>query len=51
MLKITFKYRDVYSHWEWRTQTCHMSSVEECKKVYGLDEGGCDYEILSVEEE
>lgn len=49
MLKITFKYRDEYSHGEWRTQTCCMSSVSECIKVYGLGVD-CDYEIVSVEE-
>lgn len=49
MLKITFKYRDSYSNWEWRTQTCYMSSADECIKVYGLGID-CDYEIISVEE-
>ena len=49
MLKITFQYADEMSHWEWRTQTCVMSSVEECKKVYGLGVD-CEYRIISVEE-
>ena len=49
MLKITFKYRDSYSRGEWREQTCYMSSVSECIKVYGLGID-CDYEIISVEE-
>ena len=49
MLKIKFKYRDELSNWEWRNQECIMSSVEECKKVYGLGID-CEYEILSVEE-
>ena len=49
MLKITFKYRDSYSNWQWREQTCYMSSVSECIKVYGLGVD-CDYEIISVEE-
>ena len=48
MFKITFKYMDAYTHGEWRTQTCVMSSVAECKKVYGLGID-CDYEIISVE--
>ena len=47
MLKIEFEYRDVYSNWEWRKQSCTMSSVEECKKVYGLGVD-CDYRIISV---
>ena len=51
MLNITFKYTDALSNWEWRTQHCRVSSVEDCKKIYGLDEGDCEYEILSVEED
>ena len=49
MLHIKFKYRDSYSNWEWREQECFMSSVKECKEVYGLGVD-CDYEIISVEE-
>lgn len=50
MLKIKFQYRDSMSNWEWRQQSCTVSSLDECKKIYGLDEGGVDYEIISVEE-
>ena len=49
MVKITFRYKDAYSNWEWREQSCVMSSVEECIKIYGLGVD-CEYEILSVEE-
>ena len=49
MLKIKFRFRDALSNWEWREQTCIMSSIEQCKKVYGLGID-CDYEILEVEE-
>jgi hypothetical protein len=38
------------SHWEWREQECTVSSVSECIKTYGLNEGDCDYEIISVED-
>ena len=48
MYKITFEYADKYSDWEWRQQTCIMSSVQECIKVYGLGID-CDYRIISVE--
>lgn len=48
MFKITFKYADAMSNWEWKTQECHVSSLEECVKIYGLGVD-CDYEILSVE--
>lgn len=47
--KITFEYRDEMSDWEWRRQTCVMSSVAECKKVYGLGVD-CDYRIIEIEQ-
>jgi len=52
MLKISFKYRDEMSRGEWRTQSCVVSSVQECKKIYGLDEDPTiiEYEITNVEE-
>lgn len=49
MLEIVFEYRDEMSGWEWRRQSCIMSSVQECKKVYGLGVD-CDYRIVSVKE-
>lgn len=48
MLKITFDYADVLSGWEWRRQACVVSSVKECKEIYGLGVD-CDYRIVSVE--
>ena len=51
MLKhIKFRYRDNLSKWQWREQECTVSSVAECKRVYGLDEDDVEYEILSVED-
>lgn len=49
MLKIVFEYCDMYTNGQWRRQSCVMSSVAECKKVYGLGVD-CDYRIVSVEE-
>ena len=49
MKKITFEYCDAYTHGQWRKQTCIMSSVTECIKVYGLGYD-CEYRIISVEE-
>ena len=49
MLRIKFKYADACSNWEWRNQECTVSSIAECKKIYGLGID-CDYEIVSVEE-
>ena len=48
MLKITFRYKDALSHWEWRTQKCTVESVEECKRIYGLGID-CEYEIIKIE--
>lgn len=50
MKKITFRYRDSYSNWEWRTQHCIVPSVDECIKIYGLDDNSVDYEILEIED-
>ena len=49
MKKITFRYADALSKWQWRTQTCVVESVQECIKIYGLGVD-CEYEILSIEE-
>ena len=49
MQKITFKYADALSNWQWRTQSCVVTSVAECIKIYGLGID-CEYEILSVED-
>lgn len=48
MKRIVFEYRDEYSHGEWIKQECTVRSVEECKKIYDLDE--CEYRILEIEE-
>lgn len=51
MKRITFHYRDDLSHGEWRIQQCIVSSVEECKRIYGLGtDPYCEYEILKVED-
>lgn len=48
MVKVKFKYKDYFSHGNWNEQECIVSSVEECKRIYGLGID-CEYEILSVE--
>ena len=49
MLKIIFEYADAMSNWEWRQQECIVSSIDECKRIYGLGVD-CDYRIIAVEE-
>lgn len=49
MLKIKFRYKDDYTHGEWREQECVVRSVQECKELYGLGID-CEYEIISIEE-
>lgn len=49
MLKIKFKYCDEMSKGEWRQQECIVSSIEECKRIYGLGID-CDYRIIEVKE-
>ena len=49
MFKIEFEYRDQYNYPNWSKQSCQVSSVEECKRIYGLGVD-CEYRIISVEE-
>jgi hypothetical protein len=49
MVKVKFEYRDEMSKGEWNEQECVVSSVQECKKIYGLGID-CEYRIISVEE-
>lgn len=50
MKEITFRYKDSLSRGEWRTQHCIVESVNECIRIYGLDEDDVDYEIIEVKE-
>ena len=47
MLEIEFEYRDKYCYPNWNRQSCIVSSVAECKRIYNLG-GDCEYKILSV---
>lgn len=47
MIRVTFKYKDKYSHGKWNTQSCVCESVDQCIKWYGLGID-CEYEIISV---
>lgn len=49
MVKVEFEYKDDFSNGKWNSQTCVVSSVAECKKIYGLGID-CEYRIISVEE-
>lgn len=48
MLHIKFKYKDEYTNGEWKEQECVVSSIKECKEIYGLDY--CEYQIIEVKE-
>lgn len=47
MKQIDFEYKDEMSKGEWRKQSCTVSSVEECKRIYGLGVD-CEFRIISV---
>lgn len=47
---IEFEYRDAWSNWEWRKQSCDVSSVDEAKRIYGLGVN-CEYRNLKVVKE
>lgn len=49
MVKIKFEYKDEMSKGEWRQQECIVSSVQECKRIYGLGID-CEYRIIEVKE-
>ena len=49
MVHVVFEYRDSYTHGKWNQQECTVSSVEECKRIYGLGVD-CEYRIIKVEE-
>lgn len=49
MVKVKFKYRDSNTNGKWNEQECIVSSVKECKEIYGLGID-CEYEIISVDE-
>lgn len=49
MLHITFEYADALSNWQWRKQECIVSTVAECRRIYGLGID-CEYRIISIEE-
>ena len=48
MLRVEFEYRDEYSNGKWIKQECIVSSLKECKEIYGLDY--CEYRIIKIEE-
>jgi hypothetical protein len=48
MLEIVFEYCDRYTNGRWNRQSCRVSSIEECKRIYGLGVD-CDYRIISVD--
>ena len=49
MKHIVCEYRDQYcKDGKFRRQECTVSSVEECIRIYGLE--NCEYNILLVED-
>jgi hypothetical protein len=52
MLNITFKFRDGYCTPDhWITRHCTVESVEECIKIYKLEESDVEYIITDIQEE
>ena len=49
MFDITFKYKDKYTNGQWNEQSCRVSSIDECKRIYGLGVD-CEYKIISIKE-
>ena len=38
------------SHYEWRIQHCTVESIEECIRIYGLDDPDVDFEIIEIKD-
>ena len=49
MLHIVFEYKDQYTNGRWNQQECTVSSVAECKRIYGLGVD-CEYRFILIEE-
>lgn len=47
MYRIEFEYRDQFTNGKWNKQSCVMTSLKECKRIYGLGVD-CEYRIISV---
>lgn len=51
MLKITFEFKNIFSHGHWQKRECEVESVEECIKIYGLEvDDDIEYRIIKIEE-
>lgn len=48
MFYIEFEFKDEYTNGKWVRQSCRVSSVEECKRIYGLGVD-CEYRFISIE--
>lgn len=49
MKHIVFEYCDRYTNGKQNRQECWVSSVDECKRIYGLGVD-CEYRLISVED-
>lgn len=47
MFNIEFEYKDRYTNGKWNTQSCTVSSVSECIRIYGLGVD-CEYRITYI---
>lgn len=50
MVEVTFRYIDRLSRGQWKKQHCIVEDVDECIRIYGLDEDDVSYEIIEVNE-
>ena len=51
MLDITFKYKDSFSRGEWKTQHCTVESINECIRIYELNNDDVEWELIEVKGE
>ena len=48
-VKVTFRYRDQFTDWEWITHSCIVENVKVVRD-YLSNQGACHWGIISVEE-
>lgn len=48
MKEITFKFKDYLTDDRWVTRKCQVSSLDECIRIYGLNESDVEYKIINI---
>lgn len=50
MKRIKFRFKDKYTDGKWKNQECSVESLEECVRIYGLNNPDVDWELVMIED-